>query len=227
MEEKTFLESVANIANAGFEPCVLIQRDFENSKLSFYFDLGIRYFTVGEDRTAHALRELYDNNVYITASITKDLIKEDYEMYAEQAPELYDIFILRFGFSRDIGGIKELPQNLKYGIMPNSGCLWGCMDYRYHWFSRTLDRQLQCASERNPDPKFEDSAWIPPCDLWLFDPYVESYKLIDRVSHTDKILADLKEYAQADVTQRPIREPVQQRYNLAHGKQKRAGAPVY
>ena len=109
-----FKKAARMIMDAGFRPCVLMQREIDPDALGWYFNLGIRHFTVGLDDTARRIRKELGEEAYITASITKDLMDDEFRMYAEEEPGLYDIFILRFGYSRDIEGMEALPKNLRY-----------------------------------------------------------------------------------------------------------------
>ena len=229
-----FEKVVELIKECEFEPCVLMQRRVEPECIPYYHDLGIRYYTVGEDRIADYLREKYGNDVYITASITKDLMADDYEMYAAKYPDLYDIFILRHGFSKDIEGIINLPKELKYGIMPNLPCLWNCPIYRSHWFSWEENNeeinkyQFKCLPYRDD---INNSMYIIPQDIWLFDPYITSYKIVGRTEKTNIIYNHLASYSTISIENNDISEEDKistfAKYNIGHGVQKRVGNPIY
>lgn len=230
MVSTELFEAVVDLIRAcGFEPSVLIQRRFNTKYLSYYYDLGIHYFTVGEDSIAKEIRGHLGNDVYLTASITKDLMSEDYQMYAEKFPDLYDIFILRYGFSRDIESLMDLPKNLKYGLIPNTTCLWNCPVYRTHWFPWEGDLQkfndFNCKDFRDDPSRL---AIIYSTDLWLFDPYITSYKLIDRTDKTDIIFQNLVSYASCPViSQDTVQTEIFNHYNIAHNMQKPMLNPIY
>ena len=229
---------VAHIKDAGFNPCILMQRNFDLSYLPFYVDMGIRYFTVGEDRVAESIRERLGDDAYIIASVTKDLMNDDYEMYSEMKPELYNIFILRLGYSRDIEAIMNLPKNLKYGIMPNLVCLWNCPNYRQHWFpdmhesfNNRVD-SFHCEDVRcneNGDLDLTKSMYIPSSDLWAFDPLVNMYKLTHRTEITENIMDHITAYSNVDITppENNLMSETLKKYNIGHGRQYRCGKPIY
>lgn len=209
--EDDFIRIAEYIRSKGFEPCVLMQRDFDINHLDFYFSRGIRYFTVAEDHVAMEIKNRMPN-AYLTASITKNLMPEDYVWYSENRADLYDIFILKFNFSRSLPDIRNLPKNLKYGIMPNSLCLWNCRVYLDHWFpSKTKDPNSMihphCGNLRE---NLDNTMVIRPDDLYLFEPYIDSYKLIDRTERTALILNNLEKYSEADIT--PVNDPEKEKY---------------
>ena len=77
-------EAVEMIQDAGFNPCVLMQRQFKLEYFSFYKDLGVTHFTVGEDKVAEYIRDKLGDDAYLVASVTKDLMNDDYQMYSEK-----------------------------------------------------------------------------------------------------------------------------------------------
>ena len=230
-------QSIELIQHAGFNPCVLMQRNFKTEFFSFYKDLGVKYYTVGEDATAEFIREKLGNDAYLIASLTKDLVNEDYEIYAENKPSLYDVFILHFRYSRDIESIMNLPKSLKYGLTANLMCLWNCKAYRTHWFCQSesyidIDvRKYACHKQRGNgvDVDLDKVNYIKPEDIWLFDPYFETYKITHRKSPTISIVGNLKKYIEADVST-PDDKTIQEticRYNIGHNKAERMGDPIY
>jgi hypothetical protein len=229
----TFEKINEYVMERGFNLSVLLQRDVNIDSIPFYYNLGIRHFTVGPDKVAEYLREHYDD-VYITGSITKALIPTDYEKYSQEKPDLYDIFILGFEFSRNLSIIKKLPTNLKYGIMPNNTCLWYCPYMKHHWFPDIygdFERGFPpCGEERNKfengqsSMNMENIMFIPPENLYLFDPYIESYKLIDRTAPTFEILTSLKNYSSIDLNIQFLPETD---YDIGGGVFKRRIDPVY
>ena len=163
-------DAINTIRDAGFVPNVLMQRGSTKENIDFYTALGVRSFTLGEDAAARYLREKYGNDVYLIASVTKDLMNEDYQIYSENDPALYDVYILRLGYNRDIECVKKLPKNLKYGIMPNITCLWRCPIQRKHWFPslNEIYRSMplsgyNCEVARHSN--INDTAYISPDDV--------------------------------------------------------------
>ena len=56
---------------------------------------------------------------------------------------------------------------------------------------------------------------IRPDDLYLFEPYIDSYKLIDRTERTALILNNLEKYSEADIT--PVNDPEKEKfYSIAY-----------
>ena len=195
------LDAIRLIQDAGFEPCVLMQRGGSIKAIDFYYFFGVKCFTLGNDVLAREVREKYKDEVYLTASITKMLSHED----LMKAPtDIYDIWILPYIYSRSISKLKELPLSNKYGLMTNTGCLLNCPSLEEHWFPRKGQKPIiNCGDLRYYEGEEKDKygrlrmkivGYVPPQDLWLFDPYIETYKLIDRASTTSNILAALDEY---------------------------------
>lgn len=241
-DTSTVEERIATCHRYGFEPSILLQRgEHSDEELDWYLDRGVRFFTVGPDKVAERLREM-NPDVYLTGSITKDLLLEDYQYYSKEKPDLYNIFVLRFHFSRALEEVKALPKNLKYCIMPNNSCLWNCPWYRKHWFQDTEKEISWWRPNTNCQPlrfggkdnesgrniiHHERVMRIPQQDLYLFDPYVDTYKLIDRTEPVEMAVAMLRNYASVSVAPRATSAETLALYNCAVGKARRLIPPIY
>ena len=227
-EDRKEVENVVKkLKDNNIQPAILFQRKTNEDVIPYYVEeLGVKHFIVGEDKTAFTLREKYGNDVYLTASITKCLLPEDYEFYSKERADLYDIFILMFIFNRNLDAIKKLPTNLKYGIMPNSYCLYNCRWYMKHWFVRNEEdwsKSKNCRFER-PAAGPNQMTYIAPEDIWQFDPYIDTYKLVDRTFDTQTIMYHLYNYINKDLNYHP---PSKVNYNEGRGIFERIFPPQF
>ena len=227
-EDRKEVENVVKkLKDNNIQPAILFQRKTNEDVIPYYVEeLGVKHFIVGEDKTAFALRERYGKDVHLTASITKCLLPENYDFYSKERADLYDIFILMFIFNRNLDAIKKLPKNLKYGIMPNSYCLYNCRWYMKHWFVKNEKqwRESQTCRYIRPQSTLDQRTYIPPKDIWLFDPYIDTYKLVDRTFDTYTIMYHLYNYINANLNYHP---PLSANYNEGRGIFERIFPPQF
>ncbi|WP_373897907.1 hypothetical protein ACER0A_010265 [Haloimpatiens sp. FM7315] len=181
---KEYEKNIYEIQKRGYRPAVLFQEEkpISKEKLKYYFKLGIKDFVVNCDELAMNIKDR-NSNYNVVASITKiisaeDLWKNDYSMY--------DKIVLYFPFNRAIDRIKELPSKYKYVIIANSYCAYNCVEAKRHWSSNTGQAlKVNCIKENNKDKLI----YIPPEYTYLFEPYVENFKLQGR-EYPTYVLAD-------------------------------------
>ncbi len=203
------------IQSLGLEVCILAQKNVTLAIIDKYYALGVRYFTLNNDGLASILKEKYDD-IHLTLSITRVLTLGDICSEANDY-SMYDNIVLYYWFNRHLSELKTLPKKYKYTLLANCGCYYGCKWCQAHWFAKgdTLEEYLkniepalkQCSPYRND---MRNLANVEPENLHYFDPYVDSYKLIDREWETDRILDELQRY----VERNPVIPRDEDYYNL-------------
>ncbi len=166
--------------------------------ISYYISLGFKKFCVGSIQQAKIIKEYFKNiNIEIIGSITMKINKlklkenQDYNKY-------FDGFVLWFPFNRNLKKIQELPNNFKYILLINCKCCSFC-DGTHHWFADyNTEKHLYCPKSsfgNSPENKnFKDLIFIRPNDLYLFDNYIDYYKLQGREYTTKQIINDIVYY---------------------------------
>lgn len=181
-----YSEIIKRFQSLDLDVCILIQRNATLEIVKKYIDeFNIKYFVINDDALAKTLKELYGDKIYVILSITRritynEIMKKDFSMYDE--------ICLDFWFNRHIDKIKKLPTKYKYSILINSVCCPFCpkKESEIHWYQ---DHWHTCL------PK--DSIEIFPADLVYFDPYITSFKCIDRTFTSTEILNSFKDYVKA------------------------------
>lgn len=191
-----YLFRLKALMQLGIPICVLMQRGATLETRERYYDLGIRIFTMNDDALAVAMKERH-KDVELTLSVTRALTEQELKT---KDLSMYDRIVLFYWFSRHLDAVKALPKKYRYILMPNCECYWNCRWHDLHWFAgspederKATDLCHQCVKE------LHDAAFIEPENLSYFDPYVDSYKLLDRLFSTDRILSELSRFAYRNV----------------------------
>lgn len=205
-------EIIALIQSYGMEPGILIQRNDNLEGMKFYVDLGVKYFTIGDDRLADKARDKWGNDVYLTSSVTH---VRAYEDFFDLKPDLYNVIILHFWFNKHLEFIKYLPPQHHYGLIVNDMCWYNCPQSLTHWFPEIhldaiglekLERGIKtCIKKRwtkDDLTNFDNVSYIFPVDLHYFENYISSYKVVDRMSPTNAILENYISYITATNTRK-------------------------
>lgn len=163
------------------------------NNLKYYYDLGFRKFCVGSLKQAEIIFQNYQD-VEIIGSITMRMSLQDF--YNPIYQKYFNGFVLFFPFNRDFLSIQQLPEYFEYSLLVNCGCNIYC-EGMSHWFA---DRELTLKgiktcpqSNKNLNSK-ENSIFISPVDLVLFEPYIKYFKLQGREHATSEILRDFVLY---------------------------------
>lgn len=176
----------------GLPICVLMQRNASLDVLEKYYDLGIRIFTITDDALAIAAKSRHPD-ISVTLSITSALTENNIKT---RDLSMYDHIVLFYWFSRHLDALKDLPEKYRYILIPNTDCYWNCKWHDAHWFAASREAETAATSLcRKCIHDMRDTSYIEPENLSHFDPYIDSYKLVDRLNTTDQILTDLERYA--------------------------------
>ena len=177
--------------------CILLQNNATYEDVFLYYALGIRYFILRDDVLAKTLKEKYPD-IHLYLSIVRKITAEEIHTMDFS---MYDEIVLFFWFNRHLDVIKQLPKKYKYCILVNGICYYKCDRCTEHWFlnADTLDEFINKELEiiKFCDDKRKDlqqTIAINPEDLSLFEPYVNSYKLVDRQAPTKTIITDFHRY---------------------------------
>jgi hypothetical protein len=185
----------------GLSVCILAQKNFTMDTIEKYYDLGIHYFIMNNDELAVALKEKHDD-ITLILSITRNLSYTDICLESNDF-SMYDSIVLFHWFNRHLDYLKKLPTKYKYTIIPNSTCYYGCRWAAAHWFAKgdTLEEYMKNVKVATDQcfpftSDLRNTAYIEPENLHYFDPYIDSYKLVDREWPTSRILDDLQRYVE-------------------------------
>lgn len=169
----------------GVKICILLQEldnDISLEILKYYIDdLGIRLFTVVQDRVAKRIKD-YNKDCIINASILKCL---KYKDILSKDLSMYDRIVLLQKFNVCLDVVKELPKTHEYIIIPNSFCHYKC---KPEW---CLDHWRGNLNPKCVDMPFDDVTVIYPEDLYLFEPYISVFKLQGRDRENTEFLLEL------------------------------------
>lgn len=184
-----YTKIIEEIQKRGYRPAVLLQetRYFPMDKLDYYFKLGIRDFVVNNDQVALNIKNK-DSSYNVVASITKTLSAND---IAQNDYSMYDRIVLHFPFNRALDRLKELPQKYNYTILANSYCSYKCTVAKNHWYSTPEEaKKINCVKHDDKN----SLVYIPPEYLYLFEPYVASFKLQGREYPSYKLANEIYYY---------------------------------
>lgn len=161
----------------------------DNVILKKYIDLNITKFCVGSLQQAKEIKDILPE-AEITGSITMHINKEQLEENKQEYLKYFDYFVLDFTYNRDIDKIYNLPKDFKYILIVNTTCYSNCPS-DFHWFTNDY-QNFNC-------PYTDKKTWtktsiINPLDLPLFDPYISSYKIVERGFPTRAILTNILLY---------------------------------
>lgn len=184
-EWNEYKSHIVKLKSYGIEPCILFQENINDIDIvkKYIDELGIKYFTLNNDDLAEKLKLIYGNDIYLTLSITRVIKKS--ELMIESNFSMYDCIVLYFWFNRNLDSIKELP-NRSYCIIVNNTCYYNCPWSRSHWFdlTGTFDEFTHCGKfirDNNGNIVMKNITYIKPEDLHYFDPYIDTYKIVDRL----------------------------------------------
>lgn len=177
---------IKEIQKHGIKPAILFQEDtpIASNILDYYLKLGIDSFIVNSDELAKNIKKI-DSKLKVIASITKilsakDLWENDYSMY--------DKIVLHFPFNRALCKLKELPSFYKYTLLANSYCVYNCKSAKDHWSStKETSSKVPCLKNINKD----DLIYIPPEYIYMFEPYVDSFKIQGREYPTNVLSEEI------------------------------------
>ncbi len=191
---------IKDLKSFGVPLCILMQKSATLKLIEKYIALGIKAFTLNDDKLAKRIKAKYPD-VRLSLSITRVLSLADIKEPAHDF-SMYDRIVLWHWFSKNIDALSELPDRYKYVLICNSGCVYNCSWHDEHWYIKADDlddykRQesevcAKCDAVRRSDP--DKTSIIEPEDLEFFDPYISVYKLIDRLDHTELIIDNLNAY---------------------------------
>ncbi len=193
-----YVKRINDIKTLGIPICILVQRGATLKLIERYIKLGISTFTLNDDALAKKIKTKYPS-VKLTLSVTRALTLTD---IVTTDLSMYDKIVLFFWFNRHLDSLARLPQNNKYTILANTGCYHACTWHDEHWFLKANSLSEYIEKERSICEKCRDkvlanvqnSALIEPEDLVWFDEYATTYKLTDRMDHTELIIDNLNAY---------------------------------
>ena len=180
----------------GLPVCILMQKNASLESLEKYYDLGVRIFTINDDRLASDAKSRHPD-ISLTLSVTRALTEAgirngDFSMY--------DNIVLFFWFTRHLDVLKTLPEKYHYILMPNTECYWNCHWHDEHWFATTREEEIAATSNCHKCIMgTHDTSLIEAENLSYFDPYVDAYKLVDRLDTTNRIISNLELYAYRNI----------------------------
>lgn len=194
-----YVERLKELISIGIDVCILAQRNATLEMVERYIALGVKSFTLSDDDLAGQVKAKYPD-IRLSLSATRALTKEE---IINGDFSMYDRIVLFFWFSKHLDELEELPKKNKYVIMCNSRCYYDCKWHDAHWFLKADSREEYSDKENTVCKRCYEimsndtskAAYIAPEDLIFFDPYVVTYKLVDRADYTDAILEYLKIYA--------------------------------
>lgn len=193
-----YIKRLYKLQSLGLPLCILLQRNGTMELVDKYYNLGIRYFIITDDELASKIKMKYQD-VYLTLSITRALTLDD---ILTTDLSMYDDIVLFFWFNRHLDVLKELPTKYKYVLMVNNFCYYNCTMHDRHWFAKSMEElenvNAACHATYKLIPR--NKTKVEPSDLGYFEPYVSSYKLVDRIFTTDQIVNDLIRYSNRDMT---------------------------
>lgn len=214
-----YVKRIRDIQSLNVPVCILMQRQATMEAFKKYYDLGIRHFIMNDDALVKTIKVYYPE-VFIALSVTRTLTFDQITDHNKDYSQ-YDTIVLFYWFNRHLDKIKELPKKYHYTLMCNNDCYWNCQWHDAHWFAtgsntEEYNKHVSKACEECGKHHMElrDSATILPEDLAYFDPYVYSYKLVDRIWNTEMIGNALEQYAKRNYGQPP--KHTADFYNIDH-----------
>ena len=170
----------------------LIQRFSNRGLIEEYMNISNR-FIINNDTLARELKEYYKENIILTLSITRNLT---FEEILNTDLSMYDYICLSFYFPHHLQLIEKLPDKYKYLIICNSKCLTNCKHPENHWFEINTEFSKICNHLKfiNMNINMQNSSFIRPEDIELFNPYISIFKLEGRELPSNDIFKDLNAY---------------------------------
>lgn len=180
----------------GLPLCVLMQKNATLDVLEKYYSLGVHIFTINDDALAIAAKSRHPD-ISVTLSVTSALTEKD---ITSRDLSMYNHVVLFFWFARHLDAVKALPDKYRYILIPNTECYWNCRWHDAHWFATSHDAEMKATSQcRKCIRDMRDTSYIEPENLSYFDPYIDCYKLVDRLNPTSQIITDLEKYASGNI----------------------------
>lgn len=193
-----YVERIRDLQQLKIPICILMQKNGSMEVFKKYYDLGIRHFIMNDDVLAKNIAWYYAD-VWLALSVTRNLT---FDEIVEKDYSQYNTIVLFYWFNRHLDKVRQLPKKYHYTIMCNNDCYWNCKWHDAHWWANgssieEYDRKAAAACKECGKYHMElrDSATILPEDLMYFDPYIYTYKLVDRIWPTEMIGNALEEYA--------------------------------
>ena len=191
-----YIYRVKALQQLGLPLCILMQRKTDLDVLEKYYALGIRRFILNDDALAIAARNRHED-VELTLSVTRAATEQEIR---QNNFSMYDNIVLFYWFNRHLDSVKTLPDKYHYILMCNNKCYWNCRWHAEHWFAETREEEKKATDKcRACIHDLQDTSYIEPENLSYFDSYVSSYKLVDRLFDTDRILSELSRYSYRNV----------------------------
>ena len=180
----------------GLPLCILMQKEATMGRVEEYYSMGIRMVILNDDSLASEIHRKHPK-VTMILSITRAITVEEIQ---NTDLSMYDEIVLFFWFNRHLTEVKNLPKKYRYVLIPNNDCYYKCRWHDAHWFADSLEEMNAATSKcRACIGGLRDTTYIEPENLAYFDPYIDSYKLVDRLNPTDRILEDLDRYAHRNI----------------------------
>lgn len=166
-----------------------------------YYNNGVRIFILTDDKLAAEIKNHYQD-VSTILSLTRILKQDD---FYNLDLSMYDEIVLWFNYCRQLQLVKELPTKYNYSMLVNAVCYYKCAKCKEHWAingntfeeaeAKTTDL-LSSYCHRPGGFHPDERICIEPADLTLFDPYVKTFKLVDRIDLSKDIIGALRNYTE-------------------------------
>lgn len=172
----------------------LIQRFCSKEIVEEYmFKYNENRFIINDDNLAKELKDKYNDKIILTLSITRNLTYED---ILNKDLSIYDYICLPFYFPHHLQLIKKLPKKYKYIIISNSICLTNCNNPQNHWFNLDNNFYQGCIYLKLNGLRInmKNSSFIRPEDTYLFENYINIFKIEGREKSSNNIFNDIDAY---------------------------------
>ena len=178
------------------------------TKLNYYISLGFSKFCVGSITQCEMLKEI--KNFEVIGSIT---IKINNHKLLNNDYKIFDGFVLPFPYNRNIAEIKKLPIQFNYILLINCGCHVNCSGTQ-HWFASSYEeeKKIGLLCPKKYDNSFANNIVIPEYDLFLFEPYINYFKLQGREYNTNTLINDIVRYT--NPIQNLSERQIQRKYDI-------------
>lgn len=166
-----------------------------------YLKLGFTRFCVATLEQAKIIKEICPD-LEVIGSIMMKLSRQDIEEHLEEYKKYFDGFVLFFPFNRNFEEIKLLPAGFKYILLVNCFCNINCSG-DFHWYADSSTLPKLCPNSKyikNIDGSlcfnipWEESSFIRPTDIYLFEPYIQVFKIQGREFLSREIISHLSLY---------------------------------
>ena len=198
-QEYFYFKHIAKI-NEAFpnKVCLLLQHTKELMDiytLEKYVNAGISKFCVGSINQAKIIKKKWPN-AEITGSITMKVMPDDLINNLEIYKKYFNNFVLWFPYNKNFDLLKQLPKDFNYSILVNCTCSNTCPGF--HWLAESEQQELNycktCNCKKDGYNLDNDSIYIRPYNLKLYNDYVDFYKFQGREHSTPLIISDIAKY---------------------------------